>query len=88
MAVLTLFGTQVCALCDEAKALIYSVIDGSHHTLVEEDILLVDGLFDRYKHSIPVIRYGETEHELFWPFEPSELIGWLELMATKTSERD
>ncbi len=80
MIVLKLYGTQICALCDEAKTIIYSVLDSTRFILEEIDILKYDIDFDRYRYRIPVVTVPSKSKELNWPFNAEEFSSWLDSM--------
>ena len=79
---LTLYGSQVCQLCDEAKQIVLVNLDTQKVRFIEKDILLDDQLFDRYRYSIPVLSIvsaesNEQRGELAWPFDQEAFLSWL-----------
>lgn len=70
-AMLILFSTDGCHLCEQAAALLAQC--GCHFQAV--DIAYNDELFHRYGVTIPVVQYGESEID--WPFTLEQLQIWL-----------
>lgn len=82
---LTLVGKPGCHLCDEARALVESVMtDASLNsldlTLVEQSILDDTELFDRYQEEIPVLLIDGKVHN-FWRIDPVRLTAALKEMS-------
>ena len=72
-----LYGTAICQLCDKAKDVIYPLLDNLPVEFVEEDILLNDAVFERYRYRIPVLVNALTQTELAWPFDQNRFLDWL-----------
>lgn len=82
---LTLVGKPGCHLCDEARAVVESVMtDASLNsldlTLVEQSILDDTELFDRYQEEIPVLLIDGKVHN-FWRIDPVRLTAALKEMS-------
>lgn len=79
--VIELLGSQVCHLCDDAKSVVYRVIETNPFNercqLKIRDILLDDVLFEQYRYSIPVLRSSQIDQELGWPFDEADVKAWL-----------
>ncbi len=56
-------------MCDQAKTIIYSVIDGTAVSLLEVDIAEDETLLDQYGTRIPVVRNSDNNRECCWPFD-------------------
>jgi glutaredoxin len=71
---LTLIGKPGCHLCEEAQAVVASVIaefDGEV-TLVQKNILEDDALFVKYSEEIPVLLLNGQVHN-YWRIDPERL---------------
>ncbi len=74
---ITLYSTAGCHLCEQAYALLSTLIvpERIHIVDVSDD----DDLFHRYGTTIPVLSlpssYGSSE--LGWPFDKADLAQWL-----------
>lgn len=71
---LTLIGKPGCHLCEEAEAVVASVIadfDGEI-TLVQRNILEDDALFAKYSEEIPVLLIDGKVHN-YWHIDPDRL---------------
>lgn len=71
---LTLIGKPGCHLCEEAQAVVASVIaefDGEV-TLVQKNILEDDALFAKYSEEIPVLLLNGQVHN-YWRIDPERL---------------
>ena len=71
---LTLIGKPGCHLCEEAEAVVASVIadfDGEI-TLVQRNILEDDALFAKYSEEIPVLLINGKVHN-YWHIDPERL---------------
>jgi glutaredoxin len=71
---LTLIGKPGCYLCEEAEAVVASVIadfDGEV-TLIEKNILEDDALFAKYSEEIPVLLINGKVHN-YWHIDPDRL---------------
>ncbi len=77
-----LYGTSACHLCEEAKAVLWSLSQGL--TFVEEDIAEDDLLFERYGVRIPVLGFKTSAsdslpiQELGWPFDVEGVMAFVE----------
>lgn len=73
---LTLLSKPGCHLCDEARAVVTSVIDGlegtASITLDEKSILDDPALNERYWDEIPVLLIGDRVHTI-WRVDPERL---------------
>ena len=76
MAVLILYSTGACHLCEQALALTTPLL-GDDWELREVDIADDDGLMARYGLTIPVLRREDSGAELNWPFGPEQVAGLL-----------
>lgn len=75
---LRLYSGPNCRLCEEAKQLIWPVIDSTKHQFTEVDITSSLELKKRYGFKIPVLKRMDTEAELEWPFDIENLAGLLQ----------
>lgn len=75
-----LYGTAGCHLCDDAHKLLLGMAEQAtkEFTLRKIDIVEDDQLMERYSFSIPVLKRSDTQAELNWPFEVSELTCFLQ----------
>ena len=75
MSQLILYYTEFCHLCDEAEALLHASGYGECYTKVEiedkPDLLML------YEIHIPVLKRVDDDKQLFWPFGPRELEGFM-----------
>jgi len=74
--ILTLYTGPNCHLCDQAKGLIYPVLQGTNWTLQEVDISNNEDLKERYGTRIPVMAVFDGEEggrEKGWPFTPGQV---------------
>ena len=71
---LTLIGKPGCHLCDDAEAVINSVLDdfAGQVTLTKQNILDDDALFARYSEEIPVLLINGKVHN-YWRIDPLRL---------------
>lgn len=69
MIELRLYSGPNCRLCEEAKQLIYPLLDSTRHKFVEVDITQSLELKKRYGLKIPVLHKVDSGEELEWPFE-------------------
>ena len=74
---ITLYTLPGCHLCEDAADLLERLAAGLGLEVVEVNILEDAGLYERYKHSIPVVAIdgGPT---LMAPIREAELLCWLE----------
>ena len=79
MIKLLLFGTQGCHLCEQAEELIgeYQSKDSSFQI---EKIDIADQVQwqERYAVRIPVLYHSQTEKELGWPFDQTDIRTYLQ----------
>ena len=71
VAVIELYGTACCHLCEEAEAVLS--LAGVHAVYI--DIADDDGLLEKYGARIPVLRRAGAE--LVWPFDAEAVIRFL-----------
>ena len=71
---LILYSTWGCHLCEQAEQLLGEVSPDLTCQVI--DIVDDEAAFARYRTSIPVLCFGETE--LCWPFDALQLKNWLE----------
>jgi len=72
-----LYTTLGCHLCDQAYALLEQAGLRVESVEVADD----DALLERYGLRIPVVAWGSgatLKDELNWPFDATQLAGWLE----------
>jgi len=70
---LRLYSTEGCHLCENAKALLWPVLDRWGLKLEEVDISESEKMVARYGVLIPVLGSHQSEAELNWPFNASQL---------------
>jgi len=70
---LILYTTEACHLCEQAKTLIYSIIEGTPLTLVEVDIAEDDVLLKQYGVHIPVLENPDNQQCCYWPFDGAQV---------------
>jgi len=72
-----LFGTLGCHLCEQAETVMLPLVE--HGLLVELlDIAERPEWVDDYGLRIPVLRRVDTGEELDWPFEPEQVVRFLQ----------
>jgi glutaredoxin len=72
---LTLYSTDACHLCEQAKGLVDEALRAYGDCRLEVvDVSEDDALFERYGWHIPVLRIDDAE--LFWPFDTGAVL-WL-----------
>lgn len=74
---LTLIGKPGCHLCDDARAVVETVMADAQLSsldfiLQEQNILEDDALFDKYQEEIPVLLIDGKVHN-FWRIDPVRL---------------
>ncbi len=76
MSQLILYYQPDCHLCDEAEALLHaSGLGGSYQKVdIESDL----DLLKRYGIHVPVLMHGDSQQELFWPFDRLKLAAFLD----------
>jgi len=70
--ILTLYTGPNCHLCDQAKSLIYSVLQGTDWVLQEINITDDEDLKERYGIRIPVMAVPDGR-EKGWPFTQGQV---------------
>jgi len=70
---LILYGTQGCHLCEDA-ADILQTLKLSYQSI---DIIDDDGLLERFGTSIPVLQREASNAYLYWPFNATQVVQWL-----------
>jgi len=78
MKILTLYTTLGCHLCEEAKQVIWPLLQPLGYRLEEVDIADSELLMQQYGVRIPVVKCANRESELGWPFDVSQLQAYLE----------
>lgn len=72
-----LYGTSACHFCEQAEAILQSVLNAGVAQRVElVDISEDDELMQRYGWRIPVLRRGD-DAELDWPFDTATVQAFL-----------
>ncbi|WGW01809.1 glutaredoxin family protein [Vibrio sp. YMD68] len=71
---ITLYSTEGCHLCEMALELLKAIEITQELEIV--DIAFDDTLFSRYRVTIPVVKFEQSE--LNWPFNSQELQIWLD----------
>ena len=80
----TLFTTSGCHLCEIAVMELKKLQKSGRIELIKEvEITNSDKLMKKYGVSIPVVKI--FEHELYWPFELSDLEIWIKKIEMKKS---
>ncbi len=79
----TLFVTEACHLCDDAKAVIVQAANVCAFEVYLEDIAESEKLVTRYGERIPVLRHDESSAELSWPFDSEGVVEWLNQISDK-----
>ena len=74
---LILYSTLGCHLCDQAKTIIWPILEQHSLKLAEVDIADSAELMQRYAVTIPVVRLDNRQEELHWPFSAAELEAYL-----------
>ena len=78
---LFLYTTLGCHLCEDAKAILWPLLDNFSLTLVEIEIADSDVMIERYGVRIPVIQQEGSEAELGWPFDETQALDFLKLTS-------
>ena len=73
---ITLYTRPGCHLCEDASDLLERLAAGLGLAVVEVNILDDANLYERYKHSIPVVAIGSGP-TLAAPIREEELLRWL-----------
>jgi len=71
-----LYTTAGCHLCEQAEAILRNELSGFNLRLV--DIANSEALVIRYGLLIPVIRVGDSDAELGWPFDAFAVADFLD----------
>ena len=80
----TLFTTSGCHLCEIAVMELKKLQRSGRIELIKEvEITNSDKLMKKYGVSIPVVKI--FEHELYWPFELSDLEIWIKKIKVRQS---
>lgn len=74
---LFLYGTSACHLCEQAKDIIWLLLEEYPLRLLEIDIAESDELLERYGVRIPVVKFPDKEKELQWPFDQFQMRAFL-----------
>jgi len=69
----SLYQTQACHLCELAEAVIAPYIQPLELIVSHVDIADDDALIEQYGTKIPVLLHQESQYELAWPFDESQL---------------
>ena len=72
-----LYSTLGCHLCDQAKAILWPLLQQYQCKLVDVDIAEDDQLIERYGIRIPVLGAPKSAHELDWPFTAAQVNAFL-----------
>jgi hypothetical protein len=72
-----LYGTSGCHLCDEAEAIINTVLKPQDIILIKQDIIDDDNLLNQYALTIPVFKCQATQQELNWPFNEEVIAAFI-----------
>jgi glutaredoxin len=68
-----LYSTVACHLCEQAKEILWPLIERFSLRLEEVDIANSDELLERYGVRIPVVQLPGSGATLDWPFDTSQL---------------
>lgn len=74
---LFLYSTTACHLCENARDMLWPLLEKYPIRLQEIDIADSDELLERYGVRIPVLRFADGEEELGWPFDSAQLQDFL-----------
>lgn len=69
--------TQGCHLCEVAEDLLVANLKSELHQVDMIDIAYDDKLLERYGERIPVLKNEDTDEELNWPFDASQLVSFV-----------
>lgn len=75
---LELYTGPECALCDQARDLIYASLPTGSYELIMLDVTGSLALKKAYGLRIPVLRHARTGNELPWPFSQEQLLAFVE----------
>ncbi|MGZ8163884.1 MAG: glutaredoxin family protein [Methylobacter sp.] len=71
---LVLFGTSGCHLCEQAEQLIHDFLRDDFELIIETiDIAEQEQWQEKYATRIPVLYHPETQNELGWPFDQTNV---------------
>ena len=70
---LNLYTTLGCHLCEAAEAVVRPLLDEYTLKLIKIDIADNDSLVEQYGVRIPVIRFGDAQVDLGWPFNEADV---------------
>ncbi|MDD5578680.1 MAG: glutaredoxin family protein [Methylobacter sp.] len=71
---LVLFGTSGCHLCEQAEQLIREFLRDDFELFIETiDIAEFEQWQEKYALRIPVLYHPETQNELGWPFDQTNI---------------
>ena len=71
MSQLILYYQPDCHLCDEAEVLLHA--SGLGESYLKVDIETDLELLKRYGIHVPVLKFNDSQEELFWPFDQAKL---------------
>ncbi|MBR9912663.1 MAG: glutaredoxin family protein [Gammaproteobacteria bacterium] len=77
MQTLYLYTTLGCHLCEQAKTVMWPVLEHYGYRLQEIEIANDDEMVERYGIRIPVVRRDDCERDLGWPFSAEQLAAYL-----------
>lgn len=77
MLKVTLFSGSDCCLCDDAKALLRALDGQVTYELTIIDVKAERAYYHQYGARIPVFFRPDTQKELGWPFDQSQLLEFL-----------
>lgn len=69
---ITLISGPNCHLCDQAKDILYPLMDAKNIQLEEQNVAENAALFDRYGLRIPVVLFPDGS-EKGWPFTAAQI---------------
>lgn len=78
-----LYSTAGCHLCEQAKVILWPLLERYRFRLVEIDIASDDSLIEQYGIRIPVLSAGNTANELDWPFTSESVAQFFESLSVK-----
>jgi glutaredoxin len=68
-----LYSTVACHLCEQAKEILWPLMERFSLRLEEVDIAVSDELLECYGVRIPVVKLAGSDASLDWPFDTSQL---------------
>ncbi|WP_262966805.1 glutaredoxin family protein [Methylobacter psychrophilus] len=82
MTQLLLLGTSGCHLCEQAEEIINACLPDNLGVRIEIiDIAEQDQWQEKYAIRIPVLYHPETQKELGWPFEKTQVIQFINALS-------